>query len=330
MDAIRIPAVGFQMILSDRCGAASHISTSLMAEVIAGFLTVHMFKILALVSSIFAVSCQLSAQETPANFRVMTYNIRYDNTDDGVNRWSARRDAVGSLIKFHNPDIICTQEGLRSQLDQMSRMLEGYLYCGKGRDDGDKAGEHCAIFYRSDRFELLADSTFWLSPTRSIPSKAWDAALPRIVTWAHFKDRKTQKTFFVFNTHFDHEGVIARTESAKLLKSEVPRITSGKPAILAGDFNSTDSDQPYKTITNGAVNGAFGMTDTRQLSHTRHHGPNGTCCGFDFPGPITGKTIDFIFVSFGWKVDMHATLSDLINGRFPSDHLPVMVELVAE
>ncbi len=271
-----------------------------------------------------------AAQQAHVPLRVMTYNIRYDNPGDGVNRWSARREAVAGLVMFHAPDILCTQEGLRPQLEQLGRMIDGYAFCGRGRDDGREEGEHCAIFYRTDRLDRIADSTFWLSPTPWIPGVAWDAALARIATWARLRDKATGDTIVVFNTHFDHMGRQARSESARLLSREIPRIAAGAPVILAGDFNSTPLDEPYRILTSGSVVSDFNLTDTKSQPRVRHHGPLSTCCGFELPGPIEGTTIDFIFASYGWKTLKHATLSDLVNGRFPSDHLPVLAELVFE
>ena len=55
-----------------------------------------------------------------------------------------------------------TQEGFTHQLNDILR-LSDYRFIGVGRDDGKDAGEHCAIFYRSDRFKVLDQGDFWLS-----------------------------------------------------------------------------------------------------------------------------------------------------------------------
>ena len=119
----------------------------------------------------------------------MTYNIRYDNPGDGINSWDNRKEFVSLLMRFHGADIVCIQEGLVQQVRYLHNALEGFDFCGVGRDDGKEAGEFSAIYFRKEMFDLLADSTFWLSLTPARPSKGWDAALPRIVTWAHFKAR---------------------------------------------------------------------------------------------------------------------------------------------
>lgn len=46
------------------------------------------------------------------SLRVMTYNVRYETSSDGINRWSARKHNVYNLIRKHIPDIIGFQEVL--------------------------------------------------------------------------------------------------------------------------------------------------------------------------------------------------------------------------
>jgi endonuclease/exonuclease/phosphatase family metal-dependent hydrolase len=268
--------------------------------------------------------------QQPSVIRVMTYNIRFDNPGDGVNRWGNRREALLNQIRFHNPDIICIQEGLHNQVEQITGNLSVYKMRGKGRDDGATGGEYSAVFFRDDRFEALADSTFWLSPTPSVPGKAWDAALPRIATWVRLKERTSGKVMVVFSTHFDHMGVVARRESAKLLLAETARIGGGKPVILAGDFNSNPKDEPHRILTSGPASNASSLTDSRAVSKQPHFGSEGTCCGFEYPGPTQGETIDFVFVSRGIGVLKHSTPTDMVNGHFLSDHLPVLVDFVLE
>ncbi|MBP1648548.1 MAG: hypothetical protein H6Q30_1993 [Bacteroidetes bacterium] len=258
--------------------------------------------------------------------RIMTYNIRYDNPGDGINSWSQRKEFISSLMLFHGADIVCIQEGLIQQVRYLHDVLEGFDYCGVGRDDGKEAGEFSAIFYRKGMFDLLADSTLWLSPTPSLPSKGWDAALPRIVTWASFRLKSGGRSFFVFNTHFDHMGEIARRESARLLTAQIPRIAGISPAILAGDFNSGEKDSAYQILLR-PVSGSPPLKDSYIISRLPHHGVAPTFFGFDARTQDPGQRIDYVFVSGGVTVMRHGTLTDFRDGRFPSDHLPVLVEL---
>jgi endonuclease/exonuclease/phosphatase family metal-dependent hydrolase len=260
------------------------------------------------------------------SLNVMTFNIRWNNAGDGVNAWPERKQKAASQIAFHEADIVGVQEALHGQLIDLDSLLPGFDYTGGGRDDGKTKGEYSAILYRTSRLQMIAGSTFWLSQTPLVAgSKGWDANLPRVVTWAKFKDKKSQRIFFVFNTHFDHIGEVARRESAKLLVKAVDSIAGKIPTIITGDFNSKPFDEPIKVITN--ADDPLRLTDTKATSTTPHYGPTGTFNGFEamekdeFP-------IDYIFTKGKFKVLQHATLSQSWQGRFSSDHFPVFARLI--
>jgi endonuclease/exonuclease/phosphatase family metal-dependent hydrolase len=161
-----------------------------------------------------ALSFSLRAQE----LNVMTFNIRYNTSSDDKDAWPYRKDKVASQILFHEVQLLGVQEALHDQMTDLKERLPKFKYVGVGRDDGREKGEYSAIFYDTTRLQLLISQTFWLSETPTVAgSKGWDADITRIVTWAKFKDRKTKKIFFAFNTHFDHIGKEARRESAKII-----------------------------------------------------------------------------------------------------------------
>ena len=278
---------------------------------------------------LFAIAFdQSTAQHT--SFRVMSFNIRLPVQSDGINYWDLRRPLVASTIRYHEADIIGVQEAFRRQLDEMTTDLPEYGWFGLCRTDGsvlpDPDGEFSAILYRKDRFERLDGNTFWLSETPEVAgSKGWDAAFPRIVTWAKFKDMKSGKLFFYFNTHFDHMGEQAREESARLILQKINEIAGKEPVILSGDFNSTDTSKPYQLLTD--QQSTYGMTDALYVSKSPHHGPLGSfSSSFTLPG-VGDYRIDFIFIRNRITVLKHAILSDSWDGRLPSDHLPVLAEL---
>ncbi len=278
---------------------------------------------------LFAIAFdQSTAQHT--SFRVMSFNIRLPVQSDGINYWDLRRPLVASTIRYHEADIIGVQEAFRRQLDEMTTDLPEYGWFGLCRTDGsvlpDPDGEFSAILYRKDRFERLDGNTFWLSETPEVAgSKGWDAAFPRIVTWAKFKDMKSGKLFFYFNTHFDHMGEQAREESARLILQKINEIAGKEPVILSGDFNSTDTSKPYQLLTD--QQSTYGMTDALYVSKSPHHGPLGSfSSSFTLPG-VGDYRIDFIFIRNRITVLKHAILSDSWDGRLPSDHLPVFAEI---
>ena len=210
----------------------------------------------------------LTAAKPQAQVRIATYNIRYDNPADGIHAWENRKAHVASLIRFHKIDIVCIQEALIQQVRYLKEQLAGFEYCGVGRDDGREEGEFSSIFYNTNRFEILETNTIWLSPTPSVVSEGWDAAIVRIMTWVHFRDKQSGKQFYVFNTHFDHVGVVARKESAHLVRKFIRRIAGNRSAILAGDFDSTENDDPYKIITRQDGAAGLALKDAKMISRT--------------------------------------------------------------
>lgn len=250
---------------------------------------------------------------------VMSYNIRYSNDHDGENNWEYRKTAVCNLVNYYSPDIIGTQEGLVGQLKDLKKCLPYYDYFGVGREDGKKQGEFTAIFYNTNKFNLIKSFTIWLSPKKYSVSTAWDAALPRTATFALLRSKKNQQKFWVINTHFDHKGIKAREESAKLIVSEIQQInTANLPVILTGDLNATRNSAPVNYIEKHLKNSI-------DSSRKKHYGPLGTFNGFDKDAEL-GNTIDFIF-THKIKVLSHRHIDDRRkNNLWVSDHLPVFIK----
>ncbi len=256
----------------------------------------------------------------------MTFNIRYDEPRDGVNAWPNRKQKVADVIRFHKADLIGVQEALSTQLRDLEKLLPEFAWCGVGRTDGKESGEYSAILYRKSRFQLIQTDTFWLNETGQVGVKGWDAALPRIVTWAKFKDRVTGKTLVHFNTHFDHVGEKARAESSSLILKKAGEIHGKGPFVVTGDFNVTESSGAYKTIMAGTP--TVKMLDGRYASVNGHFGGDSTWTAFKEIEP--GRRIDYVFVREGVKVLEHGILADRWNGLWASDHLPVLAEIVIE
>jgi endonuclease/exonuclease/phosphatase family metal-dependent hydrolase len=294
-----------------------------------------------------------AADDADEPFRVMTFNIRYDNPSDGENSWPKRKDKVASMVTLYEADIVGMQEALRRQIDDLAERLPNFAWMGVGRQDGKNGGEFTPIFYRRDRFEVLDKGDFWLSPTPDVAgSRGWDAALPRIATWAKFTDKHTGQPFFVFNTHFDHMGRTARLESAKLLRKRAIEMAKDHAVIVMGDLNCTASSPPYlwlvgkeplppagqttaaRQSTSPAdapaadskpTTAANALTDAMTVSRRPHHGPTTTWNGFQ--AIIPARKIDHILIHGPVVVEQHAVLADHWDGRFPSDHLPVLAEV---
>lgn len=272
---------------------------------------------------LFVTILQASAQDSSIN--VMSFNIRLDVKSDSLNSWPYRKDLAASQILFHEADFVGLQEALHHQLTDLKERLPGYESVGGARNDGKESGEYSAILYNTQRFELQVSETFWLSETPALPgSKSWDAAITRIVTWGKFKDRKTGKIFFIFNTHFDHIGKEARKQSARLILQKIHDLAEGQPVILTGDFNAAPNDEPIKILTDKS--NPRHVINAKEISVTPHYGPSGTFNGFR-NAEVNDHAIDYIFVKNGVQVLKHASLSQTWKGKFSSDHFPVFARL---
>lgn len=257
-------------------------------------------------------------EKCPLN--VATFNLRMDTPIDGENAWEHRKEMVKSLVLFHEFDLFGTQEGFKHQLDGILETGK-YAYVGKGRDDGEDAGEHSAIFYNKARFVVLEKGDFWYSETPDVPGKGWDAeCCNRICSWAKFKDKESGKEFYFFNSHFDHQGKVARRESSKLLLTKIKAIVGNHTFFCTGDFNATPDAEPIQILVNDGL-----LIDSKTVSEEPPYGTSGTFTSFKFDAPMD-KRIDYIFISKDVKVKKYGVLTDSQYGRFPSDHFPVMIE----
>ena len=256
--------------------------------------------------------------EPSQNIGVMSYNIKTLALSLGVNNWWLRRGPQAEMIRGYGPDLIGMQEVYTLQAHDLAKRLPGYAWFGLPRADGKRRGERCPIFFRQDRLELLDQATFWLSETPDRPGpRAWGTACRRVVTWGKFRDKQTGKTFFLFNTHFDHVSALAREKSAELLVERIRQIAGDSPVLVTGDFNTTDTTAPYRTMT-------ARLRDARLVSAALPDGPEGTFAALQI-GPIQER-IDFIFVSPDLAVHRYQVIADAASrGRRPSDHLPVLV-----
>lgn len=253
--------------------------------------------------------------------KVASFNIRLKTDSDVGNLWDDRKTAVTDLIKFHEFEIFGVQEAFKEQLDDMSEQLPHFKHIGVGRDDGAEKGEHSSIFYDTRRFELSDNGTFWLSDTDiHSPNKGWDAALPRICTWGIFTDKQSDKKFIFMNTHFDHVGTEARRESAKLILEKAREFAADLPLVLTGDFNVDEQNEAYFTLAeSGFVRDAYELAEIV-------YAPNSTFNGWGKSIRPKGR-IDHIFVTEPFQSRKFGILTDTYQGKFPSDHFPVMTEL---
>ena len=299
--------------------------------------------------SLVCVAAVLSAckhDTTPAVFNAATYNVRVYNNYDSIqgNAWEQREPYMASLIRFHDFDIFGTQEGVKHQLDTLKSDLPGFEYIGAGREDGKEKGEYAAIFYKTALFDVLDSGNFWLSETPDRPGKGWDAEYVRICSWGRFRHKPSGREFLFVNLHMDHGGVVARRESAKLIKQKMTEFGDNLPLILTGDFNVDQNSEAYKEILDGGM-----LLDSYQKAGFRYAN-TGSYNSYDAT-LYTDSRIDHIFVTPDIDVEKYGILTDTYrrpetdttvykaphapreidfkaySARVPSDHFPVKVEL---
>ncbi len=278
----------------------------------------------ALAAGACAHSISPTPPRTPAPLRVMTFNIRLDTPKDGDNVWANRKPGVLGMLPFYGVDLVGFQEVLQNQRADLQAGLPEYTLIGHGRL-ADRGGEGVYIAYRKERLELIEQGSFWLSPPPEAPGeKGWDAAYPRITVWAKLRDRMSGGSFHAFNTHLDNKGSEARLGSAKLIMARIGSIAGKRPVVLTGDFNARPDSPPYAEITAGGV-----LKDARLVSRRPPYpfSDTGTSTGFESPPKARG-IIDYIFVTPTAEVRSFGVITENWDLLFPSDHRPVIAEVM--
>lgn len=247
--------------------------------------------------------------------RVMTFNVRQPDKDDGEDCWEARRDLLVDTIVDASPDVIGTQELFLVQAEYIVERAPQYSWFGSGRF-GDQRDKHVGIFYRRDRFRVAASGDRWLSTTPEVPgSSSWNIIRPRQLTWGMFEGVDTGG-FCMLNTHFPYRVCEqeARHHTALLINERLATVPSSTPVIVTADFNSPADGDIYRLLC-GGLRDAWCDAIVRT-------GPVGTLNGF---GRVKAeRRIDWILYRGNWRVLEAETITAQRNGRYPSDHFPVI------
>jgi len=270
---------------------------------------------------------------------VMTFNLRYGTANDGNNVWDNRKDLVIQTLAKYQPTVVGIQEGLNFQLEYIASKLTDYRQFGISRR-GNTEDEYSAILYDATQVELQEGGNFWLSETPNQPgSQSWDSSLPRMVTWARFRHQNSDREFYLFNTHFDHRGEIARQKSALLVWKRIREIDPNTPLFLTGDFNTVRKKTAWNFLVgNAPLEGECGeLIDAWEEAPTRTASVTTTFHGFHGLEVenrrwqdgrwINGDShIDWILFRPGVRVKYATIVTDNRNVRYPSDHYPVYAE----
>lgn len=265
---------------------------------------------------------------------VMSFNIRYGTADDGENRWDRRRDFLFDVLRGERAHIVGLQEALHFQIAEIVAAVPAYGSVGAGRDDGAEAGEYSSILYDRERLDLLGSNTFWFSDTPDVAgSRSWGNRIPRICTWARFRPTSGGASFFVYNVHLDHESQASRERSVVALAEAIARREpAGEPVIVTGDFNADEQNAAMRWLLGGGdLDGmpprpaGLALVDTFRRLHPTATGV-GTFTGFRL-GRIDERKIDYVLVEPRIDVREARILHASRDGRYPSDHFPVIARV---
>lgn len=264
-----------------------------------------------------------AATAPQAPLRVMSFNLRRPVFFDFSNAWDERKALLVKTVKRFDPDVLGTQECVSEQADYIKDHLDNYGFVGYGRDDGQRGGEMCGIFFRKSRLTKLDQGNFWLSETPSqAGSVGWDAAYPRVCTWVKFQALDSGRAFFVFNTHLDNAGETARQEGAKLIRARIASLAGDTPVLLTGDFNADAGSKPYRVLVRDAD--GLKLVDTYREENSESS-TDGTYHGFT--GLTRGPRIDWVLRSRGLDARTSGINHYHEESRYPSDHFPVQAVL---
>jgi endonuclease/exonuclease/phosphatase family metal-dependent hydrolase len=308
------------------------------------FAAVNIISVLSILLGLWTIlalpPCQTTASAAASTatqdvlpLRVMSFNIRYGTANDGENRWEKRRELVFDVLRRHKADVVGLQEALRFQIDEIREALPQYNELGVAREDGGTKGEYCAILYHRERLSADDSATFWFSETPEVPgSSHWGNACVRICTWARFIDKKSGRAFYFFNLHLDHVSQPSREKSAVLLANRIRDRKYPDLFIVTGDFNVGETNPVIRYLKAKASLGEdeakstnpVPMVDTFRVLHSDAV-EVGTFNGFK--GRRDGDKIDYIFTQPGAIVLDAQILRSSVDGRYPSDHFPVVATL---
>jgi len=246
--------------------------------------------------------------------RVMSFNIL------GYNRTAARDNRVLTMITNYMPDCLGLQEADSKWLQNLKQYFHDqklpYSYVGP---NGSKLPASAGLFYRTDKFELLDYGIKYLSSTPDTPSAVPGAQGNRLMTWVLLQENETGKTFVYVNTHLDTSSNSGPRDAQGQVLVDLLEQFKEYPVVVSGDFNSRPSALPYVLMI------FDGFVSSREAALTTYGGDTFHKYGEASPGAI----IDHIFYLPGRTAAVNYRVCDeKIDGDYPSDHYPIIADLV--
>lgn len=276
--------------------------------------------------------------------RVMSYNMLFNIREeqlDTQHHWNRRLARIVALIEHVKPDIIGSQELHEDQLEDLLHEIgDVYAFFGRGTTDGRSAGEINGIFYRKGRFKPLLNRVWWMSANPDQPGPDGFSARAKTLTMVQLFDRSTCRRLAVFNTHLSFCSPNSRDQAARFIAHLTAPYAAEIPVIVTGDFNLFpnrpnltelpffDGHWCHCLLTSEL------LKDAVDVSVLGHIGPIATYTNVGTePTPFIGTgepgvILDHIYVSPQVCVLLHATEPAKVDGQFPSDHMPVLADVV--
>lgn len=252
--------------------------------------------------------------------RIMSFNLRCAN--DGKQTITNRSKVAVEIIKQYAPDSFGVQECTPRWKRILATKLDGKYACvGAARDFYGPFTEYSSIYYLKDKYNLIDSGTFWLSET---PEKRWtksfDSSCYRIASWALLEDKETGARYTHINTHLDHVLESTREQQMKVLIDCVNSVANGSPIIMTGDFNAYEDSSVYAVACQS-------FNDSKTVAKVSDDGP--TFTKYDtLEKDLDKGAIDFVFTSKELEVDTYKIIRNTVQDIYPSDHFPVVADII--
>jgi len=269
-----------------------------------------------------------TTEKTGIQLAVMSFNMRREGLDRNDNEWTYRKDGVVEIIRRADPIIVGTQEANSAMLNYLARELPVYDWIGVNRSNAAGDEFSGAILYRTYILQVVAAGQFWLSETPNIPGSRFPGTIhPRLANWARFRVRACNAEFVFCSTHLDHSSQAAREFGASMIREHIAeqRKCLGLSVILAGDMNAEPTNSAIRKLQ-FAEDGTELLHDAADWLRSRGEDMGTTFHGFK--GGARGLPIDYIFYTEGLEVGSFSRITDQVNGRYPSDHYPIVAKFI--
>lgn len=260
-----------------------------------------------------------TAAVQPESIRVMSANLRCFNPQDiGKKSWFYRADLILKNIEAEAPSIIGFQEATKWQYAYLCKSLPGYDSVITYRDNSPFS-EGCPIFYDTERYALQDKGSFWLSETPDVMSKDWDSKCYRVCSYVILEEKASGRQFVVFNTHLDHVSDEARINGIGVVLDKIQQF-GGLPSMIMGDFNAEEDSETYRSATENFSDAKYQTENAVGLHSATYQ---------NWGESPDRNPIDYFMISkTGFTVEKYEVVDTTYDGVYPSDHFPILVDLI--